>query len=241
MKRLLLLTTIAILALNKAIFAQCTPDPTITQPGIYPDTLPVAIIGVPYSEVLQVRVLADTSGFPVQSISIDNVLGMPPGFSYQCVPSNCVFPGGSNGCVVFSGTAPAGSAGQYPLQVIITSTVVIIVPISQTDTLNDYIFTVVDPASVQNVNPKSLEVNQNFPNPAINKTAIDFVVPNSTVAELKIFNVIGKEILAKKYNAKPGKNTIELDVREFEDGLYMYSLKTGNAVITRRMVIGKTK
>jgi hypothetical protein len=50
---------------------------------------------------------------------------------------------------------------------------------------------------------------------------------------------LGKQLLNKKYQAKPGKNIIELDVREFEDGIYMYTIKTGNTVVTRRMVISK--
>lgn len=245
MKKLILLTAIAILAFNQAIFAQCTPDLTITQSGIYPNYLPDATTGTPYSQVLQVRVPADTlySGqtIPIQSIAITNISGMPASFSYLCVPANCTFPGGGNGCVLFTGNPTVGQEGQYPILIFITATVELLpgIPVPIQDTITDYVFVINAPMSVNNVNVKSLEVNQNFPNPAINKTTIDFVVQNATSAELKIYNVLGKEIVTKKYNAKPGKNTIEIDVREFEDGLYMYSLKTGNAVTTRRMVIGK--
>ena len=246
MKRFLFITTtLAILTFNQAVFAQCTPDLTITQPGIYPNYLPDATAGTPYSEILQVRVPEDTiymgQTYPIQSIAITNITGMPSGFTYQCVPTDCVFPGGGNGCVLFTGNPTLNDVGQYPILIFITATVELIpgFPVAVDDTITDYTFVVNPPTSVQNVNPKSLEVNQNFPNPAINKTSIDFVVQNATTAELKIYNVLGKEILTTKYNAKPGKNTIELDVREFEDGLYMYSLKTGNAVTTRRMVIGK--
>ncbi len=44
--------------------AQCTPDPGITEPGIYPDTiqnLPPAFESAAYSSSLQIRVLTDTT------------------------------------------------------------------------------------------------------------------------------------------------------------------------------------
>ncbi len=82
-------------------FAQCTPDLSITIPGIYPDSatgLPAGIVNQPYSEVIQARVLTDTvyNGFPaiISNITITGVTGLPPGLTYSCNPSTCVFPGG---------------------------------------------------------------------------------------------------------------------------------------------------
>jgi hypothetical protein len=246
MKKFWLYLTISFLCLQTSVYAQCTPDLTITQPGIYPDSLPPAIVGVPYSQELQVRVLTDTiingQNATINSIEIISITGAPAGFTYVCNPGTCIFPGGGNGCLVFSGTAT--QAGTYPLVITIEITATIIlfgVPatITQTETLNDYTFKVVDPASVSIVNRKSLEVFQNFPNPVLTKTSVDFTVLKATSAEFKIFNVLGKEVLDKKINARAGKNTIDLDLINFEDGIYMYSIKTGNTVMTRRMVISR--
>src|SRR6185369_9269350 len=103
---------------------------SITTPGTYPDSLPHATVGNAYSETLQVRVLTDTViivlGTPVtatvDSILVESVSGLPSGFSYTCTPSNCHFPGGSNGCVLLQGTAPTiGMVGTYPIVVYITT------------------------------------------------------------------------------------------------------------------------
>ena len=238
-----LLLFVALFITNNAS-AQCTPDLSITQSGIYPDTIPAAVAGSPYSEVLQVKVPVDTvylgTTVPIQSIALMAINGLPAGFTYQCVPANCIFPGGSNGCVLITGNPTMNDVGSYPVVIILTATVTFLgFPVSQTDTLTGYTFVVNAPVSVNSVKASNLELKQNYPNPALGKTSIEFIVPNATTADFKLFNVLGKEIVTRKYNARQGKNIIEIDTREFEDGIYMYSVKTGNTVLTRRMVISK--
>src|SRR4051812_36879308 len=109
------------------VSAQCIPDTSIThnQPGFYPDTitnLPHAHIGAAYATTIQFKVKADTtfSGIPVpiDSINVQNVTGLPTGFTYLCTPSNCSFPGGSNGCIYLQGPAPTSAMiGTYPIVV----------------------------------------------------------------------------------------------------------------------------
>ena len=250
MKKFLLYINLVLFtfATTISVYAQCVPDQSITQPGIYPDSLPAANVGTAYSQELQIRVLTDTvyqgQNATIQSIHISSISGMPSGFSYVCVPSNCTFPGGSNGCIVISGLAVAGQEGSYPLSITldITATVIILgfpATITQTETMNDYTFVINGPVATHQISAKNVDIKQNFPNPAIDKTTIDFIVPNTTAAEFTLFNVLGKEILKRRISAKQGKNTIELNVRDYEDGIYMYSIKTGSTVVTRRMVINK--
>src|SRR4051794_16632445 len=111
MKKVLLLLAIS-LFISFAGHAQCTPDVTNTHVGILPDSatnLPHAVVGVPYSAVMQVYVPVDTvSG----SITCDydyvkiQTFTAPSGYSYACNPSNCTFPGNSHGCLLLSGPAP---------------------------------------------------------------------------------------------------------------------------------------
>ena len=59
-KRLLFAVLIWSAATSGTLNAQCVPDPTITVPGIYPDSatgLVSGVVGVPYTEVIQARVL----------------------------------------------------------------------------------------------------------------------------------------------------------------------------------------
>jgi len=108
-KRLLILSVIFLTGILTNSNAQCVPDLTITDPGIYPDSatgLPSGVVGTPYSEVIQAKVFTDTTlnGLPVviSNITITSVSGLPPGLTYSCNPSTCIFPGGSNGCILLS-------------------------------------------------------------------------------------------------------------------------------------------
>lgn len=105
----------------------CVPDGSITEPGIYPDTivnLPHAYGGVAYSTVIQINVFTDTSsgGLPVtvDDITLDNVTGLPPGFTYTCNPSNCVFPAGQTKCLTLAGNPTLAQAGTYNLTINVT-------------------------------------------------------------------------------------------------------------------------
>ena len=63
MKKDLLLTALIFLFAWNG-YSQCTPDTSVHSPGIYPDSannLPHAIVGVPYSTVMQVKVPHDTT------------------------------------------------------------------------------------------------------------------------------------------------------------------------------------
>lgn len=115
-------------------FAQiCTPDGQYTIPGIYPDSitgLPDAPLGSNYTTTITVIVPTDTTtDFPgvgivtltVNYFMIDSVIGLPPGFSYSCEPSNCQIAGGSSGCILISG--PAVVEGDYNFTIYITPNV----------------------------------------------------------------------------------------------------------------------
>lgn len=91
----------------------CTPDPSFTNAGVYPATLPAACANVPYSVSITLVVPLDTifqSPFgpvtvPIDSVVLSNVMGLPPGFTYQCEPATCAFPGGASYCILVSGTS----------------------------------------------------------------------------------------------------------------------------------------
>ncbi len=143
--RKILLTMMIILGGAIHASAQCVPDVSITQPGIYPDTttnLPVGTAGVFYSTDIQLKVITDTfaSGFNVDvvNITINSVSGLPAGFSYTCTPANCVFPGGSNGCIRLFGTN--ATPGTYDLTVNVTLNGLVFgsFPVSQAATIEGY-------------------------------------------------------------------------------------------------------
>ena len=146
-----MILTIGRLVLLPDVNAQiCNPDPTLTAPGIYPDTLLPTCIGVPYDEVITFIVPVDTVvtippfgtfTLPIDSITLDDVINMPPGMTYGCNPGTCVFPGNSSNCILFSGTPTA--SGTYDIQVAVTAFVTALGnPIASPDTISLYTFTV---------------------------------------------------------------------------------------------------
>lgn len=141
-----LLYSLAILLLTNTAYSQCTIAP-IAIPGIYPDTttnLPPATAGTSYGTDIQARVFEDTvvagTTVIVTDITINNVAGLPSGFTYTCNPSNCVFPGGGNGCIWLSGNPTAAQVGTYNLTVNVTLHGVVggFIPVSQASTVNGY-------------------------------------------------------------------------------------------------------
>ena len=238
-------------------YAQCVPDTSITHndPGVYPDSatnLPHAIVGIPYSTVIQIKVLTDTTviipPFPIpvpvtiDSILATNVSGFPPGFYYTCTPSSCTFLGGSDACLLIEGPAPtAGQAGQiYPIHVSLmiyghitgSGTVV-------SDSGNvDYYFIQVDPnTGISQLNHDHFEVQQNKPNPFSDFSVIEYYSPASSNVDLKVSNMLGKTVYSRSYQSQRGLNRITLQAGDLTPGVYFYSLGIGKTSVTKRMIV----
>jgi PKD repeat protein len=146
MKKILLLMALACPP-GFAIAQTCTPDLSITQPGMYPGTdinLPAAYVGVPYSTSVQFRVMTDTtiSGtyVTVTNIVLDSVAGLPSGFSWTSNPANHIFPGGTNACASLSGNPVSGLVGTHSLVVHVTvhGLAFGFIPVTQATTVTGY-------------------------------------------------------------------------------------------------------
>jgi hypothetical protein len=245
-KRLPLLLIIILGTILTNVSAQCIPDLTLTDPGIYPDSatgLPAGEEGVPYSEVIQVVVLTDTSvgGLPVvvTNITIVSVTGLPPGVTYSCNPASCIFPGGSNGCILLSGT-PA-TAGTYYLNVSLTVNGTLFgVPISQPATVDYYFIDVLSPTGLpKNLSNLKLELLQNKPNPANNYTDVSFTSPINGDFKMQVFNLLGKDVYNQTIRGVAGLNTTRISTADFTPGVYMITIENGSAVATRRIIVSR--
>lgn len=227
------------------LHSQCVPNTSITVPGIYPDSatgLPAGNVGTLYSEVMQARVPVDTTynGLPaiINSIDVVSITGLPPGVSYTCTPTLCVFQGGTNGCVLLQGTPTL--AGSYPLTVdLMANGTVFGFPVQLPQQLTYYVITINGPLGIPSSSHTKFVVEQNKPNPFSNFTEIKYTQDINGPVELKIYNLLGREVLHKIYDSQKGNNTIKLDARTLTAGVYMYTLSNGIKSETRRMVINK--
>ncbi|MBN2028779.1 T9SS type A sorting domain-containing protein [bacterium] len=81
---------------------------------------------------------------------------------------------------------------------------------------------------------------QNYPNPFNPVTTIPFEVGEKTRVTLKLFDLLGREIMTlADAQFEPGHHTIQFKAGSLSSGMYIYQIKMGNAVATRKMVILK--
>jgi hypothetical protein len=91
------------------------------------------------------------------------------------------------------------------------------------------------------VAPERLTLGQNYPNPFNPSTVIEFVVPMSGHATMKVYNVLGQEVATLfDGNAEAGRiNSTHFDAANLPSGLYFYTLKSAGASETKRMLLMK--
>lgn len=237
------------------ISAQCTINFNAFPPGEYgiiPDTvtnLTTAFVGLPYSEILQIRVDPDTTTqlgtFPIMHMSLDSVSGLPAGFTYGCNPISCIFPGGSNGCINVSGTATIGQEtggpqgnGDYPLRVFITATVeVFTIPTAFPAILTGYNLRINGTNSTAEPTSSLLSVTSPSPNPAGTSTEFQFLAPTFGPVDFKLFNTMGAEVSAQQLQADHGLNHFQMETARIPAGVYLYSFCMEGQVVSGRLLI----
>jgi hypothetical protein len=253
-KKLLLMACMPFIGLTIAA-AQCTPDQTIDIPGIYPDTLPKAIVGENYSEVVQFYVPGDSTfeispgtyvTATVESVELDSVewSGLDSkGFSYACNPGTCEFPGKTNGCLLVSGVAPTSDMiGEYPLVLYLTYHLTIFgAPFDTAQAVTDF-SVIVDSAGSSGIKILDLskfQVLQNIPNPFSATTSIEYSSSNASSYNFIVYNMLGESVYSENVNAKKGLNKISFNATNLQEGLYLYSLSNEKQSIVKRMTVSK--
>jgi hypothetical protein len=71
-------------------------------------------------------------------------------------------------------------------------------------------------------------------------TKLKFQMPKSGLAELKVFDVLGKEVqVLVNQQLSPGTYEVDFDGSELPSGVYYYRLEAGNFSQTKKMVLIK--
>ena len=88
--------------------------------------------------------------------------------------------------------------------------------------------------------PKKFALSQNYPNPFNPSTTISFEIPTSSFVSLKIFNLLGEEVVTLMNEDKQvGKYNINWNASGLASGVYFYHLHAGNYDATRKLVLMK--
>jgi hypothetical protein len=88
--------------------------------------------------------------------------------------------------------------------------------------------------------PGNYSLSQNYPNPFNPVTKIDFSIPKNGTVTLKIYDLLGKEVVTlinKEMNS--GSYTVNFDASKLSSGTYFYKLTSGNFSETKKMLMIK--
>jgi hypothetical protein len=228
MKKTILICLLSIV--NFIAYSQCTPDPSFTSPGIYPDSatnFSAACVGIDYSQTITNIVPLDTvivdfgMGITtsIDSIVIDNVTGLPPGMSIACNPAGCAFIGGSTGCAIITGIC--NTIGVYPL-VFNLSAYVGGTTAANPIVLDYYSITVSTDGCTEGIEKTEISAFKISPNPTSTSILIEGL---KDVKEIHLMNPEGKMIQSVAVNEL---NSISLDLESINSGLYFIQLISEN-------------
>lgn len=83
-------------------------------------------------------------------------------------------------------------------------------------------------------------LGQNYPNPFNPSTNISYSLPNDSYVSIKVYDVLGKEVLTLvNENKKAGSYQINLNCSNLNSGVYFYTMKAGSTSQTRKFVLMK--
>jgi len=83
-------------------------------------------------------------------------------------------------------------------------------------------------------------LEQNYPNPFNPTTKINYSIKEKSNVELKIFDLLGSEIASLVNEEKaPGIYEVFFDASNLSSGVYLYTIKAGSFVQTRKMLLMK--
>ena len=88
--------------------------------------------------------------------------------------------------------------------------------------------------------PDNYTLEQNYPNPFNPTTNIKFSIPEESFVNLKVYNIQG-ELVATLADEQfsVGTYTADWDAENFPSGVYVYTLRTNDVVLSRKMLLMK--
>ena len=94
---------------------------------------------------------------------------------------------------------------------------------------------------VETTIPNQFFVDQNYPNPFNPTTTIRFGLPSESVVDLRIYDVLGREVrtIVSNQSLKAGTYNYVFDASSIASGTYIYRLTTKNNVVTKKMLLLK--
>jgi len=88
--------------------------------------------------------------------------------------------------------------------------------------------------------PAVYSLSQNFPNPFNPVTKINFSIPKQGYVNMKVYDVLGKEVMTLVNEIRPAGNyDVDFNGSNLASGVYFYRMETENFIDIKRMVLIK--
>jgi len=88
--------------------------------------------------------------------------------------------------------------------------------------------------------PSGFTLKQNYPNPFNPSTIINYELPITSYATLTIYNILGKRVTTLvSEKQQSGNYQVEWNAAELSSGIYIYTLKAGDFIETKKMILMK--
>jgi hypothetical protein len=87
--------------------------------------------------------------------------------------------------------------------------------------------------------PTSYELKQNYPNPFNPSTTIGYALPKTAFVSLRVFTALGQEVASLVNKQEEAGQFHVVWIANVPSGIYVYRLKAGEFVMTKKMVLLK--
>ena len=222
-----------------------------------------AVVGEPFEFTFAIA-FPDTLNFPVDPTNPDATVAVqidslsfettgaityePPleNFTYSCEPPSCVFFPNELGCVTISGTPTAEEIGTHELLFTGRADLLLFgLPLSQELMFPDpnlvpgsYPLEVVDETNSIFELLSGFRI-RNVPNPFHSVTNILISSELSGRYEYRVSDLLGRVLARQVVDIREGDNTISFDGSHLSEGIYLFTLTDGRAVLSEKMVVSR--
>jgi len=89
--------------------------------------------------------------------------------------------------------------------------------------------------------PTRTELDQNYPNPFNPVTTINYSIPRQSSVRLEVFDLMGRKVatLVERETMQPGHYQVRFDASKLASGMYLYRLRAGNRILTKKLTLIK--
>lgn len=190
-----------------------------------------------------------TSSYPLDSIVISQVTGLPTGLTYKCDPTNCHFLKNTLKCASIYGIPTAANApGAYDM-VIKGSAYIngssfplplefpnpLIAPGKYTIHLNANVNDLCAATATKNLEGQVSITT--LPNPTAGITQIKINSQLTGQFQFRVVDLLGKRIEQRQVSIFSGENSLEFDASRLSNGLYLLQLQSENGFVTQKLAV----